>query len=71
MQNVIGASLLVGPLTVAECLEILNQRKSVKPWISTNIVLIPKVQSPKLVVHFRAISLCSMAYKIVSKLVIV
>lgn len=33
-----------------------------------NIVLIPKIQNPTMVTHFRLISLSNVAYKIISKL---
>lgn len=34
----------------------------------TNIVLIPKVDNPSLIGQFRSISLCNVAYKLISKI---
>lgn len=48
-------------------LNILNNRASTKEIIKTFIVLIPKIKSPKKVADYRAISLCSAAYKVVTK----
>lgn len=58
---------LVGPNTVNDCLDILNNRASIKHWNKTNIVLIPKVKNPLSVGDFRPISLCNLKYKIVTK----
>ncbi|EPS73861.1 hypothetical protein M569_00896, partial [Genlisea aurea] len=50
-------------------LRLLNRRELEGNLNHTNIVLIPKVPQPRLVSHFRPISLCNVVYKIASKMV--
>lgn len=49
------------------CLQVLNERKSVRDINATNIALIPKIQQPETMRHFRPISLCNISYKLISK----
>jgi hypothetical protein len=44
--------------------------KLLKEMNSSFIVLIPKIQNPSVINHFRPISLCNTTYKIISKLLV-
>lgn len=60
---------IVGDQAITDCLDILNNAKSIKEWNHTNLVLIPKVKDVRLVIDYRPISLCNVAYKIVTKVI--
>ncbi|KAH1098000.1 hypothetical protein J1N35_014921 [Gossypium stocksii] len=48
----------------------MNNQKDIGAINGTNIVLIPKVQTPKNIRQFRLISLCNALYKIISKAIV-
>ncbi|KAA3477739.1 reverse transcriptase [Gossypium australe] len=58
---------IVGKEITKLCLEMLNGEREIKDVNFTSIVLIPKINSPKLMSQFRPISLCNVIYKIISK----
>ena len=58
---------LIGEDICAAVLDCLNNCKIPREINCTNITLIPKVKSPKLITEFRPISLCNVVYKIVAK----
>ena len=60
---------IVGNDVVNVCLQVFNEGKSVKDLNHTLIALIPKVKNPTLTSEFRPISLCNVAYKLISKTV--
>ncbi|KAE8657927.1 hypothetical protein F3Y22_tig00116976pilonHSYRG00123 [Hibiscus syriacus] len=62
--NIIGCDF------VNLCLSLLNGTMDFDYVNRTIVVLIPKVDSPKLMKHFRPISLCSVIYKVVSKAIV-
>ncbi|XP_024200132.1 uncharacterized protein LOC112203389 [Rosa chinensis] len=51
-------------------LDFFQNNTSLRLLNHTNIALIPKVESPEIVSHFRPISLCNVVYKVISKILI-
>jgi hypothetical protein len=58
----------MGEEITTEVLQAINACVIPDRWNETNIVLIPKVDSPEVVTQFRPISLCNVIYKIISKM---
>jgi hypothetical protein len=59
---------ICGEEITKEVLLALNSSTIPKGWNDTTVVLIPKVDDPELVTQFCPISLCSVIYKIISKM---
>ncbi|XP_074321466.1 uncharacterized protein LOC141658006 [Silene latifolia] len=57
----------IGPVVTETVLAILRGERSPGELNKTNIVLIPKKKAPDKIRDFRPISLCNVAYKLVSK----
>ncbi|OMO70912.1 reverse transcriptase [Corchorus capsularis] len=57
----------VGEDVISMSLAFLNEGKPLPDINDTNIVLIPKINSPEFVKDFRPISLCNVIFKIISK----
>ena len=60
---------VMGEDLTKEVLEAINNRKIPAGWNETNVVLIPKVDSPEVITQYRPISLCNVVYKIISKMI--
>ncbi|OMP06477.1 hypothetical protein CCACVL1_01552 [Corchorus capsularis] len=58
---------VVGKDVVNYALKFLNNNESLPDVNHTNVVLIPKIDDPKLAKDFRPISLCNVIFRIVSK----
>ncbi|XP_074298528.1 uncharacterized protein LOC141629421 [Silene latifolia] len=58
---------IIGPDVIRTVLQILRGTRSPRDLNKTNIVLIPKKKAPDKIQDYRPISLCNVAYKIVSK----
>ena len=58
---------LVGDKLKEEVLSVLNGGRMPRGWNDTVIVLIPKVNKPEKLKDLRPISLCNVAYKLISK----
>jgi hypothetical protein len=59
---------ICGEEITQEVLQALNSRSIPEGWNDTTVVLILKIDDPKLVTQFRPISLCNVIYKIISKM---
>jgi hypothetical protein len=59
---------MVGDDLCKEVLYAVNNISVLEGWNSTTIVLIPKIDNPEMVTHFRPISLCNVVYKVISKM---
>ncbi|XP_013608296.1 PREDICTED: uncharacterized protein LOC106315069 [Brassica oleracea var. oleracea] len=59
---------VVGPSVVAEVQSFFNYAVLLAGWNHTHLYLLPKIQKPTKMSDMRPISLCSVQYKIVSKI---
>ncbi|KAK5838780.1 hypothetical protein PVK06_007518 [Gossypium arboreum] len=60
---------IVGPYVGQFCLDILNRGTSIESSNSAQIVRIPKIEHLNNLLHFKPISLCTVIYKLISKIV--
>ena len=58
---------IVGNDVICMVLNVLNSNMSMVEINKTNITLVPKIKTPIKMIDFRAISLCNVVYKLVSK----
>jgi hypothetical protein len=60
---------ILGEKLTEEVLEAINTKVIPSGWNDTIIVLIPKVEAPESITHFRPISLCNVLYKVISTMI--
>jgi hypothetical protein len=60
---------IMGEKLTEEVLEAINTKVIPSGWNNTIIVLIPKVEAPESITHFRPISLCNVLYKVISTMI--
>jgi hypothetical protein len=58
---------LLGEELIDEVLSAINLEIVPDDWNNTTVILIPKVENPEMVTHYRPISLCNIIYKVISK----
>ncbi|KAL9227918.1 hypothetical protein vseg_003553 [Gypsophila vaccaria] len=63
------AWMVIGEDVIATVQEFFRNRKLLSQVNATNIVLIPKIERPVSVQHFRRIACCNLIYKVISKLI--
>ena len=61
---------IVGGLTTVASLYFLNSGFLLKELNKTLVAMIPKVEYPKMVSHYKTISLCNVAYKIIYRAIV-
>lgn len=59
---------IVGPSVTEEVLKVFSSVSLPSGWNHTQLCLLPKIPNPSMVKDMRPISLCSVQYKIVSKI---
>lgn len=60
---------IIGEEVTSFCLNLLNGGMDISPINKNNIVLIPKIPNLLNITHFRLISLCSVLYKLLAKVI--
>lgn len=61
---------VVGPTVITFALQALNEKQMPKGSAEALLVLIPKIDHPCKISQYRPISLCNIAYKLVTKMII-
>ena len=58
-----------GPAVLKEVKEFFSSGKLSSQVARSNLILIPKIDDPTEVSHFRPISVCNVVYKVISKVI--
>jgi Reverse transcriptase (RNA-dependent DNA polymerase) len=60
---------LIGPEVVRKIQDAFHTAKAPEDWMLSHLVLIPKRENPSIPEHFRPLSVCSVYYRLLTKII--